>query len=128
MDAYIGPVVQVIVGALAASGVVWGARLAGRWNAHTKTIEATTPTYADMAESLKALDERLKVAEKALDEEREKRRALEDRIHHIEDDRRHDRMWIERTIRRVIDHDPSLTPLLLPWPGWYTPTTPPTLD
>ena len=128
MDAYIGPVVQVIVGALAASGVVWGARLAGRWNARTKTIEATTPTYADMAESLKALDGRVGRAEKALDEEREKRRALEDRIDHLEDDRRRDRMWIERTIRRVIDHDPSLMPLLLPWPGWYTPTTPPTLD
>ena len=128
MDAYIGPVVQVIVGALAASGVVWGARLAGRWNARTKTIEATTPTYADMAESLKALDERVQRAEKALDEERKERRALEDRIDHLEGDRRHDRMWIERTIRRVIAHDSSLMPLLLPWPGWYTPTTPPTLD
>ena len=127
MDAYIGPVVQVIVGVLAMSGVAWGARLAGRWNARTKTIESTTPTYADMAENLKALDERLKVAEKALDEEREKRRALEDRIHHIEDDRRHDRTWIERTIRKVIDHDPQLVVLLLPWPGWVT-TTPPTLD
>ena len=52
MDTYIGPVVQVIVGLLAMSGVVWAARLAGRWNARTKATEATTPTYADMAESL----------------------------------------------------------------------------
>lgn len=128
MDAYVGPMVQVIVGLLAMSGVVWAARLAGRWNAQTKTIEATTPTYADMAESLKALDERVQRAEKALDDERRERRRLEDRIDHLEGDRRHDRMWIERTIRRVIDHDPSLVFLLLPWPGWYTPTTPPTLD
>ena len=128
MENYVGPAVQVIVGILTMSGVVWGAKLAGRWNAQTKTIEATTPTYADMTESLKALDERVQRAEKALDEERKERRALEDRIDHLEDGRRHDRMWIERTIRRVIDHDPSLMPLLLPWPGWYTPTTPPTLD
>ena len=113
---------------LAAFGTVVASWLVSRSGIKAKRIETTTPTYADMAESLKALDERLKVAEKALDDEREKRRALEDRIHHIEDDRRHDRMWIERTIRRVIDHDPSLMPLLLPWPGWYTPTTPPTLD
>ena len=128
MDAYVGPVVQVIVGLLAMSGVVWAARLAGRWNAQTKTIEATTPTYADMAASLKALDERVQRAEKALDEERKERRALEDRIDHLEDDRRRDRTWIERTISRVIEHDPSLVALLLPWPGWYKPTTPPTLD
>ena len=113
---------------LAAFGTVVASWLVSRSGIKAKRIETTTPTYADMAESLKALDERLKVAEKALDDEREKRRALEDRIHHIEDDRRHDRMWIERTIRRVIDHDPSLVSLLLPWPGWYTPTTPPTLD
>ena len=128
MENYVGPVVQVIVGLLAMSGVVWAARLAGRWNAQTKTIEATTPTYADMAGSLKALDERVERAEKALDTEREKRRALEDRIDHLEDDRRRDRTWIERTINRVVDYDPSLMSLLLPWPGWYTPTTPPTLD
>ena len=121
MENYVGPAVQVIVGILTMSGIVWAAKLAGRWNAQTKTIEATTPTYPDMAARLTAV-------EKALDEEREKRRALEDRIDHLEDDRRHDRMWIERTIRRVIDHDPSLVSLLLPWPGWYTPTTPPTLD
>ena len=128
MENYVGPAVQVIVGILTMSGIVWAAKLAGRWNAQTKTIEATTPTYAGMAESLDRLDKRLKVAEQTLDEEREKRRALEDRIDHLEDDRRRDRMWIERTIRRVIDHDPSLVSLLLPWPGWYTPTTPPTLD
>ena len=127
MENYVGPAVQVIVGILTMSGVVWGAKLAGRWNAQTKTIEATTPTYAGMAESLERLDKRLKVAEDALDTEREKRRALEDRIDHLEDDRRADRSWIERTIRKVIDHDPQLVRLLLPWPGWVT-TTPPTLD
>ena len=119
---------QMLAAALTAFATVVASWLASRSGIKAKRIETTTPTYADMAESLKALDERLKVAEKALDEEREKRRALENRIHHIEDDRRHDRMWIERAIRRVIDHDPSLMPLLLPWPGWYTPTTPPTLD
>ena len=127
MENYVGPVVQVIVGVLTMSGIVWAAKLAGRWNAQTKTIEATTPTYAAMAESLKALDERVQRAEEALDEERTKRRALEDRIDHLEDDRRADRSWIERTIRKVIDHDPQLVRLLLPWPGWVT-TTPPTLD
>lgn len=118
---------QMLAAALTAFATVVASWLVSRSGIKAKRIETTTPTYADMAESLKALDERLKVAEKALDEERAKRRALEDRIDHLEDDRRADRSWIERTIRKVIDHDPALVSLLLPWPGWVT-TTPPTLD
>ena len=126
-DDMIGPVVQVVVGVLALAAAIAGAVLAGRWNSRTKAVEATTPTYAQMAEHVQGISDRLDRAELALDEEREKRRKLEDRIDHLEDDRRHDRTWIERTIRKVIDHDPQLVSLLLPWPGWVT-TTPPTLD
>ena len=118
---------QMLAAALTAFATVVASWLVSRSGIKAKRIETTTPTYADMAESLKALDERLKVAEKALDEERAKRRALEDRIDHLEDDRRADRSWIEWTIRKVIDHDPQLVRLLLPWPGWVT-TTPPPLD
>ena len=120
MGDFIVPAVQVAVGIIALVAAIGGAGMAGRWNARTKQVEATTPTYAEMAARLDKL-------EKGVDEEREKRRALEDRIDHLEDDRRHDRMWIERTIRKVIDHDPTLVHLLLPWPNWV-PTTPPTLD
>lgn len=120
-------VAQIIVGLLAFAATIGGAILAGRWNQRTKAIEATTPTYDQMAKSVEDISNRLDKAERALDEEREKRRALEDRIDHLEDDRRHDRMWIERTIRKIIDHDPQLVRLLLPWPVWVT-TTPPTLD
>lgn len=127
MGDVIGPTAQVVVGILALVATIGGAGLAGRWNARIKTIEAGTPTYAEMVESVRDLDERVRRAECSLDEEREKRRSLEDRIDHLEDDRRADRSWIERTIRKVIDHDPQLVRLLLPWPGWVT-TTPPTLD
>ena len=127
MGDVIGPTAQVVVGIIALVATIGGAGLAGRWNARAKTIEAGTPTYAEMVESVRDLDERVRRAECSLDEEREKRRALEDRIDHLEDDRRADRSWIERTIRKVIDHDPALVSLLLPWPGWVT-TTPPTLD
>ena len=127
MGDVIGPTAQVVVGILALVATIGGAALAGRWNARIKTIEAGTPTYAEMVESVRDLDERVRRAECSLDEEREKRRGLEDRIDHLEDDRRADRSWIERTIRKVIDHDPQLVRLLLPWPGWVT-TTPPTLD
>ena len=126
-DDLIGPVVQVVVGVLALAATIGGAVLAGRWNSRTKAVEATTPTYAQMAEHVRDISERITRAEKSLDEERERRRRLEDRIDHLEDDRRADRAWIERTIRKVIDHDPQLVRLLLPWPGWVT-TTPPTLD
>ena len=127
MGDVIGPTAQVVVGILALVATIGGANLAGRWNARTKAVEAGTPTYAEMVESMRDLDERVRRAEASLDEEREKRRSLEDRIDHLEDDRRADRSWIERTIRKVIDHDPALVSLLLPWPGWVT-TTPPTLD
>ena len=127
MGDVIGPTAQVVVGILALVATIGGAALAGRWNARIKTIEAGTPTYAEMVESVRDLDERVRRAECSLDEEREKRRGLEDRIDHLEDDRRADRSWIERTIRKVIDHDPALVSLLSPWPGWVT-TTPPTLD
>ena len=127
MGDVIGPTAQVVVGILALVATIGGANLAGRWNARTKAVEAGTPTYAEMVESVRDLDERVRRAEASLDEEREKRRDLEDRIDHLEDDRRADRSWIERTIRKVIDHDPQLVRLLLPWPGWVT-TTPPTLD
>ena len=127
MGDVIGPTAQVVVGILALVATIGGANLAGRWNARTKAVEAGTPTYAEMVESVRDLDERVRRAEASLDEEREKRRGLEDRIDHLEDDRRADRSWIERTIRKVIDHDPALVSLLLPWPGWVT-TTPPTLD
>ena len=127
MGDVIGPTAQVVVGIIALVASIGGASLAGRWNARIKTIEAGTPTYAEMVESVRDLDERVRRAEASLDEEREKRRSLEDRIDHLEDDRRADRSWIERTIRKVIDHDPQLVRLLLPWPGWVT-TTPPTLD
>ena len=120
MGDVIGPTAQVVVGIIALVAAIGGAVLAGRWNARTKQIEATTPTYAEVTARLDKL-------EKDVDEERAKRRALEDRIDHLEDDRRADRSWIERTIRKVIDHDPALVSLLLPWPGWVT-TTPPTLD
>ena len=127
MGDVIGPTAQVVVGIIAFVASIGGASLAGQWNARIKTIEAGTPTYAEMVESVRDLDERVRRAECSLDEEREKRRSLEDRIDHLEDDRRADRSWIERTIRKVIDHDPQLVRLLLPWPGWVT-TTPPTLD
>ena len=127
MGDVIGPTAQVVVGIIALVASIGGASLAGQWNARIKTIEAGTPTYAEMVESVRDLDERVRRAECSLDEEREKRRSLEDRIDHLEDDRRADRSWIERTIRKVIDHDPQLVRLLLPWPGWVT-TTPPTLD
>ena len=127
MGDVIGPTAQVVVGIIALVASIGGASLAGQWNARIKTIEAGTPTYAEMVESVRDLDERVRRAECSLDEEREKRRSLEDRIDHLEDDRRADRSWIERTIRKVIDHDPQLVSLLLPWPGWVT-TTPPTLD
>ena len=120
MDQWIGPIVQIIVGVLALVAAIGGAVLAGRWNTRTKQVEATTPTYAEVTARLDKL-------EKDVDEERAKRRALEDRIDHLEDDRRADRSWIERTIRKVIDHDPQLVRLLLPWPSWVA-TTPPTLD
>ena len=120
MDQWIGPIVQIVVGVLALVAAIGGAILAGRWNQRTKISEATTPTYAEVTARLDKL-------EKDVDEERAKRRALEDRIDHLEDDRRADRSWIERTIRKIIDHDPTLVSLLLPWPGWVT-TTPPTLD
>ena len=123
----IGLAAQIIVGLLALAAAIGGAILAGRWNQRTKATEATTPTYDQMAKNVESISNRLDKAEAALDEERVKRRALEDRIDHLEDDRRHDRTWIERTIRKVIDHDPTLVSLLLPWPGWVT-TTPPTLD
>lgn len=126
-DSLIGPAAQIIVGFLALVAAFGGAILAGRWNQRTKVVEATTPTYDQMSRRVEDISNRLDKAEKALDEERENRRALEDRIDHLEDDRRHDRMWIERTIRKVIDHDPALVNLLLPWPNWV-PTTPPTLD
>ena len=119
-EGLVGSIVQVVVSVLATASVIGGAVLAGRWNARTKQLEATTPTYAEVTARLDKL-------EKDVDEERAKRRALEDRIDHLEDDRRADRSWIERTIRKVIDHDPALVRLLLPWPGWVT-TTPPTLD
>lgn len=127
MGDVIGPTAQVVVGILALVATIGGANLAGRWNARTKAVEAGTPTYAEMVESMRDLDERVRRAEASLDEEREKRRSLEDRIDHLEDDRRADRSWIERTIRKVIDHDPQLVRLLLPWPSWVA-TTPPTLD
>ena len=127
MGDVIGPTAQVVVGIIALVAAIGGASLAGRWNARIKTIEAGTPTYAEMVESVRDLDERVRRAESSLDEEREKRRSLEDRIDHLEDDRRADRSWIERTIRQVLAHDPQLVRLLLPWPGWVT-TTPPTLD
>lgn len=126
-DNLIGPAAQIIVGLLALAAALGGAILAGRWNQRTKVVEATTPTYDQMSRRVEDISNRLDKAEKALDEEREKRRGVEDRIDHLEDDRRHDRMWIERTIRKVIDHDPALVNLLLPWPNWV-PTTPPTLD
>ena len=119
-EGMIRSIVQVVVSVIATASVIGGAVLAGRWNVKAKRIEATTPTYAEVTARLDKL-------EKDVDEERTKRRALEDRIDHLEDDRRADRSWIERTIRKVIDHDPALVSLLLPWPGWVT-TTPPTLD
>lgn len=45
--------------------------------------------------------------------------ALEQRVGHLEEDRIHDRVWIARTITRVVKHDDALTPLLLPWPLWW---------
>lgn len=120
MGDVIGPTAQVVVGIIALVAAIGGAGMAGRWNARTKQVEATTPTYAEMAARLDKL-------EKDVDEEREKRRGLEDRIDHLEDDRRADRAWIERTIRQVLAHDVALARLLQPWPGWVT-TTPPTLD
>ena len=120
MGDFIGPTAQVVVGIITLVAAIGGGGMAGRWNTRTKQVEATTPTYAEVTARLDKL-------EKDVDEERAKRRALEDRIDHLEDDRRADRSWIERTIRKVIDHDPTLVHLLLPWPGWVT-TTPPTLD
>ena len=105
MDQWIGPIVQIIVGVLALVAAIGGAILAGRWNQRTKVSEATTPTYDQMAKRVEDISDRLDKAEKTLDEERALRRALEDRIDHLEDDRRADRSWIERTIRKVIDHD-----------------------
>ena len=126
-EGMIRSIVQVVVSVIATASVIGGAVLAGRWNARTKQIEATTPTYDQMSKRVEDISNRLDKAEEALDEERKKRRALEDRIDHLEDDRRADRSWIERTIRKVIDHDPQLVRLLLPWPSWVA-TTPPTLD
>ena len=113
-------IIPVAVASLATLGAIFTAVWTSRGGERVKRIEATTPTYAQMVE-------RLSKVESAVDEERALRRSLEDRVDLLEDDRRHDRMWIERTIRKVIDHDPQLVVLLLPWPGWVT-TTPPTLD
>ncbi len=88
MGDVIGPTAQVVVGIIALVASIGGASLAGQWNARIKTIEAGTPTYAEMVESVRDLDERVRRAECSLDEEREKRRSLEDRIDHLEDDRR----------------------------------------
>lgn len=121
-DSITAAIVTVVASLIAAASVAVGAVLANRGNARVKRIEATTPTWGEVVARLQAAEDRL-------DEEREKRRGLEDRVEHLEDDRRHDRTWIERTIRKVIEHDPTLVRLLLPWPGWYTePTTPPTPD
>ena len=98
---------------LATFGIVLGARLTGGWNVRAKRLEVTTPPYDKMVE-------RLNDIEAQLDEERQRRRELEDRMDA-------DRGWIKRTISRVLDHDPELAPLLKPWPTWV-PTVPPTLD
>ena len=127
-EGIIGNIVSIIVSIIGVVSVAIGATLAARGNAKVKRIEATTPSYDQMAARVTEALERVDAVEKRLDEEREKRRIMEDRVDHLEDDRRHDRDWIERTIRKVIDHDPKLARLLVPWPGWYRPTTPPTPD
>ena len=66
MGDVIGPTAQVVVGIIALVAAIGGAGIAGRWNARTKQVEATTPTYAEMAARLDKL-------EKDVDEEREKR-------------------------------------------------------
>lgn len=127
-EGIIGTIATVIVSIIGVVSVAIGATLAARGNAKVKRIEATTPSYDQMAARVTEALERVDAVEKRLDEEREKRRIMEDRVDHLEDDRRHDRAWIERTIRKIIDHDPKLARLLVPWPGWYRPTTPPTPD
>ena len=55
-EGIVGSIVQVVVSVLATASVIGGAVLAGRWNARTKQLEATTPTYAEVTARLDKLE------------------------------------------------------------------------